>query len=693
MGKSIKFFKKLTSLVLAGLTIFSSVPVKAWKEEDPRHAVQAEIDKLLAEGYKKITAQDVNEQLEYAMNASWWDDYDEKLDVGKIIADFCSRKHIDYAKVISIDFIPFFLKGYTNNNFYVESLSRFKNLINFNMNCENMQLSAYAFMNNTNLKLVDFSGSYTSSNLDFFTCKTKCFIRERYIRNGGWYRGTYGKLRFATLGGNNENTYEEKIDLFSSCIYPVTLICSSNIERNFFIDFMGDKGKRHKVLSAEYFDEANREPLKLDKSTEVITLESTNQVRTEIAQFNESKNIVIPKHVKKIEKDAFKNAGLCGVTFEEGMTEIEFCDGCFAGCPLVKFELPKSLKKIVLGKNCFAGCPNELYIENYVRGEIERIEKEKEAEKQRVRDEVKKAADYIIDRQAKEKAAYLKKIKEENEQRIKKRKEEIKEAIKVLEENKLKAVGAQEERQKDLDEKIKVDTSSMNEVEIKIFNAEKAMLEAKLEAANSNLELINTNLKCKNEILQELENGLKELEIKVDFEKLLADIEKREAELKKMLDEIKEKIKTAEGKEKSNKEEAERLATIAKEQAEKAAEQERTDKRQDEEQKKLNERQKKLNEEQQKFKKEKIFWDIGKFLAKSALTLSPFVPFIPVVGPIITSVVQPIITSSVSAVTSIVGLVANLTVDICKSLFTSKSKKEVHQKPSNSASNTSATPV
>ena len=78
-----------------------------------------------------------------------------------------------------------------------------------------------------------------------------------------------------------------------------------------------------------------------------------------------------------------------------------------------------------------------------------------------------------------------------------------------------------------LDEKIKVDTSSMNEVEIKIFNAEKAMLEAKLEAANSNLELINTDLQGKNEMLQELDNSLNVLKIKAEFEKIFSDLQEK----------------------------------------------------------------------------------------------------------------------------------------------------------------------
>ena len=60
MGKNIKFFKKLTSLVLAGLTIFSSVPAKAWKEEDPRDAAESEVYNMLSQGYKNIFCGDYN---------------------------------------------------------------------------------------------------------------------------------------------------------------------------------------------------------------------------------------------------------------------------------------------------------------------------------------------------------------------------------------------------------------------------------------------------------------------------------------------------------------------------------------------------------------------------------------------------------------------------------------------------------
>ena len=59
MGKNIKFFKKLTSLVLAGLTIFSSVPAKAWKEEDPRKNIEAEVRYKLQNGYSEITEKDI----------------------------------------------------------------------------------------------------------------------------------------------------------------------------------------------------------------------------------------------------------------------------------------------------------------------------------------------------------------------------------------------------------------------------------------------------------------------------------------------------------------------------------------------------------------------------------------------------------------------------------------------------------
>lgn len=675
MGKSIKFFKKLTSLVLAGLTIFSSVPAKAWKEEDPRDAVNSKVNNMLKQGYHEITTNDLKDLT---------NSYDfikcayEVLDIFTLCSMICYIKDWNTTDVVSID-----LSGVNllfRNDKYILNLyefgGKFCNLIKLKLDCGDKHLSILGRLatNFKKLKLIDLS-----------RCRSCCVthVEEGFIFNN--YIDAYVKNNCII---KNEG-FPEDFDMFEGSKNGISFICPCGHAVEFYKSVMGKHNTRHKIYDVNKLNVIRDKPI-------AIQCEKANKIDRKFVQENNgkySKNILIPKNVNKIEKDAFKNAGLCGVTFEEGMTEIEFCDGCFAGCPLVKFELPKSLKKIVLGKNCFAGCPNELYIENYVRGEIERIEKEKEAEKQRVRDEVKKAASYIMDRQAKEKAAYLKKIKEENEQIIKKRKEEIKEAINVLEENKLKAVGAQEERQKDLDEKTKVDTSSMNEVEIKIFNSEKAMLEAKLDAANSNLELINTNLEGKNEILQELENGLKALEIKAKFEKLLADIERRETRLKKMLDEIKEKIKTAEGKEKSNKEEAERLATIAKEQAEKAAEQERIEKLQAEEQQRLDEEKKKLEEEKNKG----FFTGLGEKIS----SLNPIKSVTDTLGNIGHKVVLGCKIALGVGATSValigVGLVAKTVTSVVnffvsvKKLFTSK--KAVHQKPSNSASNTSATSV
>lgn len=683
MDKSIKFFKKLTSLVLAGLTIFSSVPAKAWKEEDPRDAVNIEVNNMLKQGYHEITTNDLKDLT---------NSYDfikcayKVLDIFTLCSMICYIKDWNTTDVVSID-----LSGVNllfRNDKYILNLyefgGKFCNLIKLKLDCGDKHLSILGRLatNFKKLKLIDLS-----------RCRSCCVthVEEGFIFNN--YIDAYVKNNCII---KNEG-FPEDFDMFEGSKNGISFICPCGHAVEFYKSVMGKHNTRHKIYDVNKLNVIRDKPI-------AIQCEKANKIDRkfvqEISGHYSTRSILIPKHVKKIEKGAFKNhvksvfkTGLCGVTFEEGMTEIEFCDECFAGCPLVKFELPKSLKKIVLGKNCFAGCPNELYIENYVRGEIERIEKEKEAEKQRVRDEVKKAASYIMDRQAKEKAAYLKKIKEENEQRINKRKEEIKKDIEVLEANKLKAVGAQEERQKDLDEKTKVDTSSMNEVEIKIFNAEKAMLEAKLDAANSKLELINTNLKCKNEILQELENGLKELEIKVDFEKLLADIERRETRLKKMLDEIKEKIKTAEGKEKSNKEEAERLATIAKEQAEKAVEQERTDKRQAEEQQRLDEEKKKLEEEKNKG----FFTGLGEKIS----SLNPIKSVTDTLGNMGHKVVVGCKIALGVGATSValigVGLVAKTITSVVnffvsvKKLFTSK--KEVHQKPSNSASNTSATSV
>ena len=713
MGKNIKFLKKLTSLVLTGLTIFSSVPVKAWKpkaekireprwgskyfpakafeEEDPRKVIEAELKEKHEKGYVRITAQDVNEQLEYATHASFWDDYDEKLDVGKIIADFCNRKHIDYRKVISIDFIPFSGKEYTNNKFYVESLGRFSNLINFNMNCENMQLSAHAFMDNVNLKLVDFSGLFTKF-------KIISYERERYIRNGGWYRGTYGPLKFASLGGDNANTYGEKIDLFKPCIDPVTLICSSNVERNFFIDFMGDEGKRHTLYCYEELDQRYDLPISLNEFEKevpkLITSEFLGNYRYLSQNNPNEKNIIIPNNVKKIEAGAFKNSGVMSVTFEEGIHALELGDECFAGCPLVKFELPKSLKYLKVGKDCFKGCLNSGDLNNYVNACRKATDEYQEKMRKYNSDKKIHKEDAKEKRRIKEEAEKLEQERQAAKERIDIKIKEVKESIEKIENNQKKKVAeAHLITFKDKLEKLFLE--KQEETNTAIIALQKDYYTAECNLAESVLKRFKTKLNCKKDLLDTLEKNLKDLETTEDINSLWETLQNKEVEANSKLKEAKRLY-----------EEAMMLRDKADDTLREANEKEQENnrmKKELEEQKEMQAReQQRLDEERKKLEEEK---NKGLFsrLGEKINSLNPIKSVTDTLGNMGHKVVVgcKIALGAGATVLGLMGIglvVKTVTsvINFCtsvKKLFTSKSKKEVHQKPSNSTSNTLATPV
>lgn len=636
MGKNIKFLKKLTSLVLAGLTIFSSVPAKAWEEKDPRDAVQANVDKYLANGYKKITAQDISELLLAEKK------YLEALKSSPIqrCADFilmlvCERKKIKPEEVVDIE-LCFNDIDFNDIGFYISRdtwvttslIKGFTNLIRIRFAC-NLKIPSSAFKELVNLESVEFYEFYDKDKGRFYNRDVNSFEYE----HGYQY----------SFSGNRDT-------LFSKRIQKVNVFASKYVRNN--MEKVITDSKKYKFYDVDELDYRNIKPLKLDESTEAITSEYASKV-------NGKRNIIIPEHVKKIEAGVFKNSKVMSVTFEEGMEEIEFCDECFAGCPLVKFELPKSLKKITLGEDCFKDCSNKVAIENYIRAEQTRIEneeiKKREEEERKRQEEEERKRKEEEERKRKEEEEKMKRKKEELEtwkketkQKIEKEKANLQKEIsgdrdgdEIFGKNSLmykriEAQGVKNQYEKELksflknhpeyitDEDIKLfefnnklietaktkfssnKSSEIDSIRAELISKEDKLLRSKLEVAKLRVEIYDEKIKSKKTLISSLDDRLKDLEkiteIQKDYDeitKLMVENEVLKNNLKLRIEEAKkqkeeyEKLKNKlSEKEKLQKEIGIGHEKTAKELNEQQEEQERTDKRQAEEQKKLNERQK-----------------------------------------------------------------------------------------------------
>lgn len=297
---------------------------------------------------------------------------------------------------------------------------------------------------------------------------------------------------------NVRNTEVDNIDLFPACNHSVMVICDTKEQADQFKKILGVNGRRHKVYTLEEFSKysyINSSPKAL-KCSESTTIDK-HFVDSDVKE----KSILIPKNINKIEKNAFKDNGVNAVLFEEGIEELYLCDECFAGCDLVKFKLPRSLKKIVLGKNCFKDCKEANSIEEYVKGEQRRIKEEEEEEKRRIEREKEEERRRKEAEERDRKAKELEKWKKETQKEIDNKKSEISKEISSLEEKLKECYVVQQVRQQDLDSKISnSDTSSMSEIDLKLFNAEQGYFKAKLEVAKKDVELVKVELNGKKEL-------------------------------------------------------------------------------------------------------------------------------------------------------------------------------------------------
>lgn len=588
----IKNSKRIVSGLLSGLIFFTSMPAKAWKEVNPVKEATKDLPLLDASNmiYRtnfldydpwrrdhgflikavKTCIHPVDGVLKGAFGAGSPAVMDKEY-----FKSLCKYKKMDINHVYKVE-IPFF----------EDSLRTYVKKINF-----------------PRLTSVDFCGKrdtktgHLISNPALISYKafSRCInLRTVYVD---------GEFDFVDKNGNI--VYCENIDLFPVCDHSVIIVCKSEDIARKFKNIMGDKGKRHRIFlesELEKYDIADKSPEKykfgnpeLENSSSVIITHASKEYQ----------NILIPKNVIKIEKEAFKESKLVSVTFEEGMKEIEFGDECFAECDLVKFELPKSLKKIVLGKDCFKKCRNAYSIEEYIKSEQRRIQKEEEERRPKEREE-----------QSKE----LEKWKNETLISINMSKKMVEEEIKTLEKDRYEKNIELKVRMKDVEKKQKEKPSSGMEIEFKIFEEEKAVLEKEVEISRMDIEVINAKLDVKRQLLKSYVDHAETLKNAKKIDKLFVqNIEMSQLlqhiieEKQKILDDTKEEREKLESVRMEIANKKDELERHAMEQAKKGREQAEKDKEQakkDREQAEKSERLRKEREELEKERNKGFFFNL-----------------------------------------------------------------------------------
>ncbi len=582
----IKNSKRIVSGLLSGLIFFTSMPAKAWKEVNP-----------VKEATKDLPLLDASNMI-YRTNFLDYDPW--RRDHGFLIKAVKTCVH-------PVDGV---LKGVFGagspavmDKEYFKSLCKYKKMdIN---HVYKVEIPFFEDSLRTYVKKFDFP---RLTSVDF--CGKRDTKTGHLISNPALisYKafGHYGKLRTVYVDGefdfvdkNGNIVYCENIDLFPVCDHSVIIVCKSEDIARKFKNIMGDKGKRHRIFlesELEKYDIADKSPEKykfgnpeLENSSSVIITHASKEYQ----------NILIPKNVIKIEKEAFKESKLVSVTFEEGMKEIEFGDECFAECDLVKFELPKSLKKIVLGKDCFKKCRNAYSIEEYIKSEQRRIQKEEEERRPKEREE-----------QSKE----LEKWKNETLISINMSKKMVEEEIKTLEKDRYEKNIELKVRMKDVEKKQKEKPSSGMEIEFKIFEEKKAVLEKEVEISRMDIEVINAKLDVKRQLLKSYVDHAETLKNAKKIDKLFVqNIEMSQLlqhiieEKQKILDDTKEereKLESVRMEIANKKDELERQemeqAKKDRERAEKDKEQAKKDREQAEKSERLRKEREELEKERNK---------------------------------------------------------------------------------------------
>lgn len=588
----IKNSKRIVSGLLSGLIFFTSMPAKAWKEVNPVKEATKDLPLLDASnmiyrtnfldydpwrrdhGFLIKAVKTCIHPVDGVLKGAFGEGSPAVMDK-EYFKSLCKYKKMDINHVYKVE-IPFF----------EDSLRTYVKKINF-----------------PRLTSVDFCGKrdtktgHLISNPALISYKafSRCInLRTVYVD---------GEFDFVDKNGNI--VYCENIDLFPVCDHSVIIVCKSEAIARKFKNIMGDKGKRHRIFlesELEKYGIADKSPEKykfgnpeLENSSSVIITHASKEYQ----------NILIPKNVIKIEKEAFKESKLVSVTFEEGMKEIEFGDECFAECDLVKFELPKSLKKIVLGKDCFKKCRNAYSIEEYIKSEQRRIQKEEEERRPKEREE-----------QSKE----LEKWKNETLISINMSKKMVEEEIKTLEKDGYEKNIELKVRMKDVEKKQKEKPSSGMEIEFKIFEEKKAVLEKEVEISRMDIEVINAKLDGKRQLLKSYVDHAETLKNAKKIDKLFVqNIEMSQSlqhiieEKQKILDDTKEEREKLESVKMEIANKKDELERQAMEQAKKDREQAEKDKEQakkDREQAEKSERLRKEREELEKERNKGFFFNL-----------------------------------------------------------------------------------
>lgn len=602
----IKNSKRIVSGLLSGLIFFTSMPAKAWKEVNP-----------VKESTKDLPLLDASNMI-YRTNFLDYDPW--RRDHGFLIKAVKTCIH-------PVDGV---LKGAFGagspavmDKEYFKSLCKYKKMdinhvykveIPFFEDSLRTYVKKFDFLRLTSVDLCgkrDTKTGHLISNPALISYKafSRCInLRTVYVD---------GEFDFVDKNGNI--VYCENIDLFPVCDHSVIIVCKSEDIARKFKNIMGDKGKRHRIFlesELEKYDIADKSPEKykfgnpeLENSSSVIITHASKEYQ----------NILIPKNVIKIEKEAFKESKLVSVTFEEGMKEIEFGDECFAECDLVKFELPKSLKKIVLGKDCFKKCRNAYSIEEYIKSEQRRMQKEEEEERRRKEREEqekrKRKEAEERDRQAKE----LEKWKNETLISINKSKKMVEEEIKTLEKDGYEKNIELKVRMKDVEKKQKEKPSSGIEIDSRLFKAEQAILEKEVEISRMGIEVINAKLDGKRQLLKSYVDHAETLKNAKKIDKLFVQNIKMSQllqhiieEKQKILDDTKEereKLESVRMEIANKKDELERQemeqAKKDRERAEKDKEQAKKDREQAEKDREQAEKSERLRKEREEFEKER----------------------------------------------------------------------------------------
>lgn len=601
-----RLLKKFTAVILSGVILLSSTPANAWKSKNPLDGIWE--DPVCENGYKisfddtkRFWGSDVKihdwspwyipEQVCWdcgRFKATIYGDIWARVTGNTIFYPVCDRYWTKFC-----DFLGYRKEQVTSIKMPL-CLSKNQCAVFQRMVFPNLRLFTFCMYDNGQVAIIPET---------FSACPNLKFV----------FVGVSKDVSFTCRNCDAVNKEIDNIDLFPACNHSVTIVCETKEQADKFKKILGVNGRRHKVYTQEEFSKYDyiTSPPKALSCSEFTEIDK-NFVDSNVKE----KSILIPKNINKIEKNAFKDNEVNAVVFEEGIEELYLCDECFAGCDLVKFKLPRSLKKIVLGKNCFKDCKEANSIEEYVKGEQRRIKEEEEEEKRRIEKEKEEERRRQEAEERDRKAKELEKWKEETQKEIDNKKSEISKEISSLEEKLKECYVVQQVRQQDLDSKTAdVDTSSMSEIDLKLFNAEQGYFKAKLEVAKKDVELVKVELNGKKELFDNCNKQSEILKNAQEINLLFIDSVKESQEAQHNKREAERMFREAEEKSRELEKEYKR---IAKEKDE-IIEKEKRNAEIEREQQKEADRLRKEREEFEKEKNKSVFKKVHEYVS----SLSP----------------------------------------------------------------------